>query len=298
MDRLESMRIFVRVAELESFTKAAESLSLPKATISTTIQQLESFLGARLLHRTTRKVQMTQDGMNFFERCKDLLSDAEELESMFRASSSVKGRLRVDMGVSLARNLVVPQLPGFLAQHPEIELELSCSDRKVDLIREGFDCVVRVGQLTDSGLIARNVGHLTLVNCASPDYIEKYGKPRSLEDLKDHVLVNYSPVLGAKPDGFEYFDGEKYRSVKMKSVITVNSTDAYTAACLAGLGIIQVPLTGTKHLLKEKKLIEVLPKFRAEPMPVSLVYPHRRNLAKRVQIFMDWMEELLKQYLE
>jgi len=298
VDRLESMRIFVRVAELESFTKAAESLSLPKATISTTIQQLESFLGARLLHRTTRKVQMTQDGMNFFERCKDLLSDAEELESMFRASSSVKGRLRVDMGVSLARNLVVPQLPGFLAQHPEIELELSCSDRKVDLIREGFDCVVRVGQLTDSGLIARNVGHLTLVNCASPDYIEKYGKPRSLEDLKDHVLVNYSPVLGAKPDGFEYFDGEKYRSVKMKSVITVNSTDAYTAACLAGLGIIQVPLTGTKHLLKEKKLIEVLPKFRAEPMPVSLVYPHRRNLAKRVQIFMDWMEELLKQYLE
>lgn len=298
MDRLESMRIFVRVAELESFTKAAESLSLPKATISTTIQQLESFLGARLLHRTTRKVQMTQDGMNFFERCKDLLSDAEELESMFRASSSVKGRLRVDMGVSLARNLVVPQLPGFLAQHPEIELELSCSDRKVDLIREGFDCVVRVGQLTDSGLIARNVGHLTLVNCASPAYIEKYGKPRSLEDLKDHVLVNYSPVLGAKPDGFEYFDGEKYRSVKMKSVITVNSTDAYTAACLAGLGIIQVPLTGTKHLLKEKKLIEVLPKFRAEPMPVSLVYPHRRNLAKRVQIFMDWMEELLKQYLE
>ncbi len=298
MDRLESMRIFVRVAELESFTKAAESLSLPKATISTTIQQLESFLGARLLHRTTRKVQMTQDGMNFFERCKDLLSDAEELESMFRASSSVKGRLRVDMGVSLARNLVVPQLPGFLAQHPEIELELSCSDRKVDLIREGFDCVVRVGQLTDSGLIARNVGHLTLVNCASPAYIEKYGKPRSLEELKDHVLVNYSPVLGAKPDGFEYFEGEKYRSVKMKSVITVNSTDAYTAACLAGLGIIQVPLTGTKHLLKEKKLIEVLPKFRAEPMPVSLVYPHRRNLAKRVQIFMDWMEELLKQYLE
>ncbi|WP_374077119.1 LysR family transcriptional regulator [Bdellovibrio bacteriovorus] len=299
MDRLESMQIFVQVADLASFTKAAESLSLPKATISTSIQQLETLLGARLLHRTTRKVQMTQDGLNFYERCKDLLADVEDVESMFRASSeNVTGRIRVDMGVGVARNLVLPRLPEFLKKYPGVEIEFSCSDRKVDLIREGFDCVVRVGSLGDSGLIARHLGKLTLVNCASPSYIEDHGKPKKLEDLKDHYLIHYVSTLGTKPDGFEYFDGEKYRSIKMNASITVNNTDAYTSACLAGLGIIQVPYVGAKTLLKDGRLIEILPKFKADPMPVSLVYPHRRNLAKRVQLFMDWVEGLMRSYVE
>ncbi len=297
MDRLEAMKIYVRVAELESFTKAAESLGLPKATISTSVQKLEASMGTRLLQRTTRKVQMTQDGVTFFERCRDLLADAEEIESMFqKGAANLKGRIRVDMPNSVARNLVVPGLPTFLSSHPGIEIELSSTDRKVDLIREGFDCVIRVGSLVDSGLIARNLGSLTLVNVASPGYLKKYGKPVKIQDLEKHQLIHYVATLGSKPDGFEYFDGEKYRSEKMSGTMTVNSTDSYMASCLAGLGIIQVPLVGAGPHLKDGTLIEVLPKFRAEPMPVSLVYPHRRHLARRVQVFMDWLAELMKAY--
>lgn len=298
MDRVQNMSIFVRVAELGSFTKAAESLGLPKATISTNIQNLESFLGTRLLHRTTRKVQMTQDGMIFYERCKDLLADVDEVETLFRSDSHVSGRIRVDMGVGIARNLVLPKLPEFLFKYPGIQVEFSCTDRQVDLVREGFDCVIRVGSLRDSGLIARQLGKLSIVNCASPGYLKEYGKPKKLEDLKHHFLVHYVPSLGAKPEGFEYFDGKEYQSLTMKGKIAVNNTDAYTAACLAGLGIIQAPYVGAISNLKNGSLVEVLPRLKAESMPVSLIYPHRRQLAKRVQLFMDWVETLIKAYVQ
>ncbi|WP_413557996.1 LysR substrate-binding domain-containing protein [Bdellovibrio sp. HCB209] len=299
MDRIESMQIFMKVAELGSFTGASEHLSLPKASVSNAIQQLENNLGTRLFHRTTRKVQLTQDGVTFFERCRDLLSDVDEVESMFRKDPSlVSGRIRVDMGAAIARNAVVPRLPEFLKKYPGVQVELSCSDRKVDLVREGFDCVIRVGNLADSGLIARPIGKFTIVNCASTAYLEKYGRPKKLEDLQNHFLVHYVQTWGGKPDGFEYYDGEKFRTLSMKSKITVNNVDSYTAACLAGLGIIQAPRVGKDEYLMKNKLEEILPKYKAEPMPVSIVYPHRRNVAKRVQVFMDWLESILKDYVE
>lgn len=299
MDKFDSMRIFIRVAEMASFTKAAESLGMPKASVSTSVQTLESALGTRLLHRTTRKVQMSQDGLTFYERCKDLLAEVDDVETMFQKNAAlIKGRIRVDMPVGFARDLVVPNLPGFLQEFPAIEIELSCTDRKVDVIREGFDCVLRVGLNTDSSLIARKLGSLTLVNCASNAYLKKHGVPKRLNDLTEHQFIHYVSTLGAKPDGFEYFDGEKYRTVKSAGRVIVNNADAYLSSCLAGLGIIQVPLVGAKAHLKAGTLIEVLPKFRAEPMPVSLLYPHRRQLARRVQWFMDWMEKLLLEYAQ
>ncbi|UYL09670.1 LysR family transcriptional regulator [Bdellovibrio sp. SKB1291214] len=299
MDRIENMHIFMKVAELGSFTGASEHLSLPKATVSNAIQQLENNLGTRLFHRTTRKVQLTQDGMTFFERCRDLLSDVDEVENLFKKDASqVHGRIRIDMGAAMARNAVVPKLPQFLKMYPDVQIELSCSDRKVDLVREGFDCVIRVGNLADSGLIARPLGKFAIGNYASTEYLEKYGRPRKLEDLQNHYLVHYVQSWGGKPDGFEYFDGEKYRTLAMKSKITVNNVDSYTAACLAGLGIIQAPSVGKNDFLHKKKVEEILPKLRAEAMPVSIVYPHRRNVAKRVQVFMDWLESILKDYVE
>jgi DNA-binding transcriptional LysR family regulator len=297
MDRFEIMRVYIRVSELASFSKAAESLGLPKATVSTAVQQLEAQLGTRLLHRTTRQVQMTQDGQIYFERCKDLLSDVEELESLFKKDArNISGRLRVDMPQGIARNLVLPQLNEFLKKYPSIEVELSSTDRRVDLIAEGFDCVIRVGKLVDSGLIARNLGQLSIINCVSPGYIKEFGKPKSIADLANHYLVHYSTSLGAKPEGFEYFDGEAYTSVQMKGRITVNNSDAYNAACVAGFGIVQVPAIGMKTHLENKTIIEVLPELKAEAMPVSIIYPHRRNLSKRVQVFMDWIAEIMKYY--
>jgi DNA-binding transcriptional LysR family regulator len=299
MDRLNAMLAFVRVAELASFTRAAESLGQPKASISLQVQQLENQLGARLLHRTTRRVQLTQDGQACYERCKDLLADADEIAAMFQLDAGqLRGRLRVDMGQALARDLVLPHLPAFLAEHPHLELELSCTDHKVDLIREGFDCVVRIGSLVDAALIARPLGLMEQINCASPDYLERFGTPRSLAELAAHRLVHYVPTLGMKPIGWEFVEQGETRFLEMPGALTVNSTDAYTQACLAGLGIIQVPLAGIRGHLAAGRLVEILPEYRAAPMPVSLLYPHRRNLSKRVQVFMDWLSRLVRDYLD
>ncbi|WP_435946865.1 LysR family transcriptional regulator [Dryocola sp. BD586] len=299
MDKLHAMQLFIRVAELESFSRAADTLGLPKGSVSRQIQALESLLGTRLLYRTTRRVQLTQDGMVYYERCKDLLTNLEELDGLFlHDPSSISGRLRVDMPVAVAKNLVMPQLPAFLHQYPGIELELSSSDRLVDVVREGFDCVVRVGQLKDSGLVARTLGRLTQINCASPDYLARFGYPESLEDLASHAVVHYALNLGTRPQGFEFYADKTTRWVKTGGVITVNSTETYHAACLAGLGIIQVPRTGVKELLKSKKLVEILPQYRAAPMPVSLLYPHRRNLSRRVHLFMEWLTGVMKAYVD
>lgn len=298
MNRLETMQIFVRVAELASFTQAADSMGLPKASISTAVKQLESLLGTRLLHRTTRKVQLTQDGQTFYERSKDLLADMDELQSMFQqGEADISGRLRVDMPSGVARNTVIPQLPAFLAAHPRLEFEFSSTDRRVDIVREGFDCVLRVGMLADSTLIARPLGRFHMVNCASPAYLKRYGTPRNLDDLAHHKLIQYVSSLGAKPMGWEYFDGERYANLDMTGVITVNNADAYQATCLAGLGLIQVPQTGVQRLIDEGQLVEVLPQYQAEPMPVSLLYANRRHLPKRVQVFMTWMAEIMQPHL-
>ncbi|MEG5996726.1 LysR family transcriptional regulator [Enterobacter ludwigii] len=299
MDKIHAMQLFVRVAELESFSRAAESLTLPKGSVSRQIQALENRLGTQLLHRTTRRVSLTQDGMVYYERAKDLLTNLDELDGMFQHDpSTISGQLRVDMPVSVARNLVIPKLPAFLQQYPGIELELSSSDRLVDVIREGFDCVVRVGALKDSGLIARPLGKLSVINCASPDYVTRFGYPETLEDLGSHAVIHYAATLGTRPQGFEFYNGTSTQWVKTGGVLTVNSTETYQAACIAGLGIIQVPRVGVRDALRTRKLIEVLPQYRAEPMPVSLIYPHRRNLSRRVHLFMEWLTALTKAYVD
>jgi DNA-binding transcriptional LysR family regulator len=298
MDRLDHLRSFLRVAELGSFTAAAEQLGLPKASVSLAVQRLEAEVGVQLLHRTTRRVRLTADGAQFQQRARDLLDDMEDLQGMFRRDTQLKGRLRVDMSSGLARQLVIPHLPGFLEKHPGLEIELSGTDRRVDLVREGFDCVVRVGPLDDNTLVARPLGVMHIVNCASPAYLAAYGVPRSLDDLSGHALVHYVGTLGQRSPGFEYHDGQDYRSVPMRGAITVNSGEAYSAAALAGLGIIQVPRLGARVALAAGTLVEVLPECVAEPMPVTLLYAQRRHLPRRVAAFMDWMAALVTPELQ
>ncbi|MDB5847035.1 MAG: transcriptional regulator [Rhodoferax sp.] len=291
---LDALRIFVTVAKLSSFTRAAEQLGLPKARVSTAVQQLEAELGARLLHRTTRSVRLTPDGEQFLDRCKALLADADEVQALFQqGSAGLRGRLRVDLPVHIACHMVLPRLPEFIAAHPQLEIELSTTDRRVDLVHEGFDCLLRVGSLSDSGLVARRLGTLAMVNVASPAYLAAYGVPHTLDDLDAHRQVRYAPTLGGAPGVWDYRDGDQCATHPMASVITVTHTDAYQAACLAGLGLIQVPLLSVRALIAEGRLVEVLPAFVAEPMPVSLMYPNRRNLSKRVQAFMAWLAEIL-----
>ncbi|MEQ6292473.1 LysR substrate-binding domain-containing protein [Vogesella sp. GCM10023246] len=299
MEQLDTMRVFLQVAELGSFVRASESLGLPRATVSDAVQQLENRLGTRLLHRTTRRVQLTQDGQLFLQRSRDLLADFDELAALFQQQqAAVSGRLRVDMSSVIARNMVLPRLPDFLAAHPGLQLELSSTDRRVDLVREGFDCVVRVGEVRDASLICRPLGCFELVNCASPAYLAAHGTPQTLDDLLTQRLVHYLPQLGGKPDGFEYLDAAGQRClVAVAGQLVVNSADAYLAACLAGMGIIQLPRMAVAAQLAAGQLREVLPQWQAAPMPVSLLYANRRHQPRRVQLFMNWLDEVIRPHL-
>lgn len=298
MDSVSQLRTFLHVAERGSFTRAAESLGLPKASVSLAVQRLEAALGTQLLHRTTRRVQLTADGEQLFQRARDLLDDMEDLQGMFRRDTAqLRGRLRVDMSSGLARHLILPQLPTFLEQHPGLEIELSGTDRRVDLVREGFDCVLRVGALDDNTLVARPLGSMDMVNCASPGYLAARGTPLTLQALGGHRLVHYVSTLGQRPAGFEYRDGDHYRSLPMAGAVTVNSGDGYTAAALAGLGIIQVPRLGVRQALADGTLVEILPQLPSEPMPVTLLYAQRRHLPARARVFMDWVAALLQPHL-
>lgn len=299
MSPFDRMHIFVRVAELASFTQAAEALSIPKASASTAVQQLETQLGTRLLHRTTRRVQLTQDGQAYYERCKDLLADVDELQSMFQHldGAGLRGRVRIDMSTGMARNVVVPRLPELLARHPGLEMELSSTERRVDVVREGFDCVLRTGAVVDSSLVARPLGLARLVNCASPAYLRAHGTPRSLADLPGHRLVHFVNTLGARSAGFETVVDGALVLTPMQGALTVNNAEAYMAGCLAGLGLIQVPHLGVVDLLARGDLVEVLPQLAAPPMPLTLMYANRRNLPRRVRTVMDWLAQVVAEHL-
>lgn len=293
MERYDAMRIYLRVVELASFTAAADTLGLPKASVSLAVRQLEDLTGTRLLHRTTRRVNATAEGRAFYERCRDLVADLEDAESMFKEGGELSGRLRVDLPHGLAHSVLLPHLPGFLYAHPGLELEVSTTDRKVDPIKEGFDAVLRVGLEADPSLVARRLGEFEVANCASPSYLARHGTPTCLADLAEHHLVHYTPNLGSRPFGFEYRVGDEYRTLAMSGRVTVNGTDAYAQACLAGLGIIQAPMWGMREYLAQGLLCEVLPELRAEPMPVTLLYPQRRYLARRVKALVSWIETTL-----
>lgn len=297
MNKLDLLKTFVRVAELSSFTLASDALGLPRSSVSEQIRALEQLLGTRLLQRTTRKVQTTPDGQALYERSKDLLAQMDELESLFRQDNAVlSGRLRVDMPTAVARRLVMPRVSDFIDRHPLIELEISSTDRRVDLVREGFDCVMRVGELPDTTLVARKVGNFRMINCVSVDYAERFGVPQTLEDLQQHRLINYVSAFGASHPTFEYHrDGKDYQ-VPMPSSITVNYIEAYEAACLGGLGIVQIPRLSNVYHLRRGELVEILPDYQPAPMPVSLLYAHRRHLPQRCRVFMDWLENLLLEY--
>jgi DNA-binding transcriptional LysR family regulator len=297
MDRVETMQVFVRVAETGSFTKAADGLGLPRATVSAAIQQLEASLGARLLQRTTRRVHLTQDGSALLERCHQLLSDFEEISGLFKQTpAQASGKLKVDVPSRLARLVVAPALPEFFKLYPDIELELRCTDRSINLIQEGVDCVVRVGQLEDSSLVARPLGQFELVNCASPAYLRRHGVPATPSELARHWAISYLSPTSGRSAPWEYIEDGVLNTVEMRSRVAVNNAETYIACCLAGLGLIQIPAYDVRGHIRAGELQEVMPQARAGAMPVYALYPHRRHLSRRVQVFIDWIENLLLQH--
>lgn len=295
MDKLHAMRVFVRVVEVNSFSKAAETLGLPRASVTTTIQNLEASLGVRLLQRTTRRLNLTLDGAAYLEGATRVLSEIDEIEASFTsARKTPRGRLRVDMPGSIGRLVIIPSIHEFHQKYPDIDLMIGLGDRPIDLIQEGVDCVIRVGVLEDSSLVARRIGAMQPITCASPAYLAEHGEPSTIEDLDRHAAVNYFNNRTGR--NFElYFtrDGQEIE-VAMKGSVAVNDADAYVTCGLEGLGILQPGRFMVLPHLRSGALREVLREWRPPRVPVSAVYPHHRHLSPKVRVFVDWVAELFE----
>ena len=299
MDRIDTLRTFLRVAEMRSFTRAAASLQMPRSTVSTAIRELETRLGTRLLSRTTRHVALTHDGQELYDRALRLLGELEALEGLFHQDDTqLHGRLRIEAPGRIARLIIVPALPDFFARYPGIELEIGASDRPVNLVTEGVDCAIRVGELAESSLIARPLGQLPLINCASPDYLARHGTPTTLDDLWHHQAIHYASPFGSIAEDWEYREAGESRMLSLPGRIIVDNAESYIAACLAGLGLIQVPTYDVQHHLREERLVEVLPDHRAAPMPLTILYPHRHHRSHLLRVFIAWVETLLSEEIQ
>lgn len=288
------MRVFTRVTERRSFTLAAEDLGLPRSTLSDVVKQLEMRLGVRLLQRTTRQISPTLDGEAYYQRCLSILAEVEAAEAAF-GGAKPKGLLRLDVQGTLARYWVLPRMPDFFRAYPDIEVRMSEGDRFVDLIREGVDCVMRVGVLQDSDMIARRLAMLDEVTLASPSYIEAHGTPKVPGDLQHgHRMIGFhSSATGAVLPLVFTIDGEVSK-MTLPSMMSVNGADSYYEAALLGFGLIQCPRYRAEADLKSGKIVELLADYPPTPTPVSVLYPRNRQLSPRVRVFIDWLTALFE----
>ncbi len=295
---LNDLRVFCRVAELASFTKAAEQLNMVKGRVSTIVQLLETEVGSRLLQRTTRNVRLTPDGEIFLTRCKELLVDSDQLQGMFLPiSGDLRGRVRIDMPGLFAQELVLPKLSELLSAYPQLDLGISINDRRVDIVREGVDCVIRIGQLPDSDLVARTIGMMKMCNLASPAYLQQNGVPLSLGDLSQHRIIHYAHNLRNEDAGLRYALEGTVRTVPMRSALAVNNGVLLQVACLQGLGIMQISVPTCQRLIDSGELIEVLPEFTPPPLQASLLLPHRRHIAPRVEAVLNWLIQITRPHM-
>ncbi len=290
MDRIDAMRAFIRIVERRSFTKAAEDLGLPRSSVTEAVQQLETRLGVRLLQRTTRQVSPTLDGEAYYRRCLSLVADLDDAEGAFIGAKPA-GLVRVDVHGTQARHFLLPGLPRFWAMYPDIRLHFSEAHQQIDLIREGFDCILRSGELQDSSLIMRQIARLERGTFASPAYVSQRGFPRTLDELDGHEMVGHlSPNTGEiAPLAFQVEGG--VRNIVLPARMSVAGPETNVAAACLGLGIIQIPRYRAIRELAEGALVEILPDIPSTPLPVHVLYPHRHQLSPRVRVFIDWVAQ-------
>jgi len=294
MDQILSMRVFARVVEAGSFTKAAASLDMPKGTVTKLIQHLEGRLRVKLLNRTTHRVTVTPDGAAYYERTTRLLNDLDDIEaSITNAQANPSGRLRVDVGSSVARLIIIPALSTFYQRYPDIQLDLGVSDRPVDLISDNVDCVIRGGELVEQSLVARRIGNLAFVTVASPDYLARHGVPRHPNELETgHTTVNYFSARTGRMFAHEFAKDGETIELAGRYKLAVNESNAHDAAVLAGLGISQSVTFLAAPYLASGELVQVLADWSRPPLPIYVVYPPNRHLSAKVRAFVDWAAEL------
>ena len=290
MDRFAAMNAFVRVVEAGSFTKAADTLNVPKATVTRLVQALEDQIHVRLLHRSRRAVTLTGEGASYYQGAVRLLADLGDLESSTAQSQArPSGRLRIDVGVAVGTMVLVPALPEFCTKYPDIELEIGLGNRDIDLVAENVDCAIRVGVVAEPDLIARRIGEFRVVACASPAYIEAHGMPVAPADLqRGHRTIGMISARTGRPIPFMFSKDSQEIHLRGSHKVLLNDTNACLAAALAGLGILQAPAFVVQPSLASGALVPVLEDWRTAVIPVQIVYPPNRYLSIKVRAFIDW----------
>jgi len=293
VDRLDAMNVFTRIVDARSFSRAAADLGLPRSKVTDAVKALESRLGVSLLHRTTRVVHPTPDGEAYYRRCLSILSEIEDAESAFDGAK-VRGKLHIAVHGGLARHFLLPGLPDFLRHHPDIEIHLQEGDRLVDLVREGIDCAVRVGDPIDSDLVGRKLTDLDEVTCASPAYLHRHGTPHSIADLAEHQMVGFRTSATGKILPLEFLQKGEVRKVSLPASVTVSGTETLAHCARLGLGIIQKPRYSAADDLRAGRLVELLGDTPPPSSPVTVFYPKVRYVSPRLRVFIDWAVRAFK----
>jgi DNA-binding transcriptional LysR family regulator len=291
MDRLEAMRVFTRVVERRSFTHAADDLGLPRSTVTDAVKHLEARLGVRLLERTTRQVRPTLDGEAYHRRCLSLIADLEEAESAFTGASP-KGLVRLEVQGTLARHFLMPNLPDFFARYPDIELSMSESERWIDMIHEGVDCVLHFGHSPDIDMIERQVVILERLTCAAPSYVERHGTPTDPLKLDGHRMVGLRSLTTGRLRPMQFMIDGRLHDVPLPAMMSVNGTESFLASALLGFGLVQMPRFHAEKPLADGTLVQVLSNYAPPSVPITLLYPRNRQLSPRVRVFIDWTMRL------
>jgi LysR family transcriptional regulator for bpeEF and oprC len=295
MEDFSAISVFVRVVEAKSFSAAATHLEMTPSGVSRAISRLEESLGARLFFRSTRSLRLTDDGSAFYARCKEILADlTEATEALGYAKTKPAGKLRVAASSAVGRAALIPNLVEFEQRYPDIRLELTMCDFPFDLNEEGFDCAIRMGELADSSLIARKIGHFSNVLCASPAYLARHGTPRSIEDLKSHRAVNFVHPATGKPSQWQFDSPGGRVAVDVDAHMMINDGESVIQAAIAGLGIIQAPHCLAACALSKGMLEIIMTDTISTGSNLWIVYPQKRHLSARVQAFIEWTSELFQ----
>lgn len=292
MDRLKAMETFVRVVETGSLSRAAKALGLPRSSVTMTMQRLEHHLGVRLLHRSTRRLSLTEEGGRYVERCRAILLDVRGAEDSLRPDGRVSGRLRVDMPPAIGRSIILPALGSFRERYPDVDMSIGMSDRLIDLVQEGVDCVIRTGTLPDSSLMTRRVGSYRWVVCASPDYLARYGEPRAVAALAGHVLLGYSSAHNGRPDKWVMNEGDVSHAIEPRGSLVVDETFALLDLAVGGFGLARLSDFIVADGMASGGLREVLGHCRSDHVPISVLYPPSRQASPPVRAFIDWVMAL------
>ena len=287
---LSAISSFVHVVDAKSIHGASVHLGMTPSGVSRAVARLETQLGARLLHRSTRALRLTEDGAAFYQQCKDILADLDEaVESLTHAHAKPRGRLRIAMNASIGRAELIPNLAEFLAHYPDIRLELLMSERSTGLIEDGIDCAICTGELTESNLVARKLGHFNNVLCAAPQYLARHGTPAHIGDIGQHRCINHLDPGSGRSCLWEFETAEGHVALEVEAHLLINDCESVIQAAIAGLGIIRIPYCLVARSVRRGELQVVMPDTSSSGSPVWVVYPHRRHLSARVRVFISWL---------